>query len=693
MINDSTLEIIRQQKPYFLEEDKQNKGYVCPACGNGTGKTGDGIRLDENNKTHYKCFKCGLYEDIVGLYQRKYNSDFRTALNEIANHYGISLNDERSPEPTRKETIKKEPDYKEISPQDLTNFITQANENITQTDYLENRGISKATIDRFKIGYCKEWTHPRAENAIPTERLIIPTSEHSYNARALNPAVDDKYKYMKYGKASLFNLKALDQTEKPVFIVEGEIDALSFAEAGAEAIALGGVTNTKILLEAIKSRQDVPEIIIALDNDEAGQKASDELLGTLQDNNILAMKANLYADNKDGNESLLKDKEIFTETVSRYNQRDYIKDKLQKERLGKYKSENSNFTYLNLFLKELKEIDNPPTETGFNWLDSSLGGGLYPGLIAIGAISSLGKTTFALQIGDKIAQNGKDVYIFSLEMSRNELISKSISRNTFEICLENNLPAIANNGKIGYAKTAIGITDTRRREYYTDEEHKLIDQAIMRYAKYSGNLYVNESVGQTSVSEIRELVKTHTEITGNAPVVIVDYLQILGQEDPKHPLGDKQKADEAVMLLKQLSRDFKTPVIVISSFNRESYTAQVSMKSFKESGGIEYSADVLLGLQYSEVSNPERKGAIDLKKESSKNPREIEVVILKNRNGMIGETISFNYYPAFNYFCEWTSISTMRKLHKLTAVNEEDKNEEGTEKEGMQIVFDTTKDK
>lgn len=665
MINDSTLEIIRQQKPYFLEEDKQNKGYICPVCENGTGKTGDGIRLDENNKTHYKCFKCGLYEDIVGLYQRKYNSDFRTALNEIANHHGINLNDERSPEPTRKETIKKEPDYKEISPQDLTNFITQANENITQTDYLENRGISKATIDRFKIGYCKNWTHPSAKNAIPTERLIIPTSEHSYNARALNPAVDDKYKYMKYGKASLFNLKALDQTEKPVFIVEGEIDALSFAEAGAEAIALGGVTNTQILLEAIRSRQDVPEIIIALDNDEAGQKASDELLGTLQENNVLAMKANLYADNKDGNESLIKDRQVFNETVAQYNIKGAIKEKIEAERRAEYINKNSNFRYLNLFLKDLEEIDNPPTKTGFNKLDEILAGGLYPGLIAIGAIPSLGKTTFVLQIGDQIAKNGKDVLIFSLEMSRNELISKSISKNTFEICRENNLPALAVNGNIGYAKTAIGITDTRRRKNYTEQEREIITKAITKYAEYSGNLYIHESVGQTSASQIRERVKEHTEITGNAPVVIVDYLQILGQENPKYPVGDKQKADEAVMLLKQLSRDFKTPVIVISSFNRDNYIRQVSMNSFKESGGIEYSTDVLIGLQYSEISNPEREGAISIKNESAKTPREIELVLLKNRNGTIGKSIYYKYYPAFNYFKEFTGLDFLKREFDL----------------------------
>ena len=52
-----------------------------------------------------------------------------------------------------------------------------------------------------------------------------------------------------------------------------------------------------------------------------------------------------------------------------------------------------------------------------------------------------------------------------------------------------------------------------------------------------------------------------------------------------------------MMELKRLSRDYKLPLIGISSFNRDSYTEAVSMKSFKESGAIEYSSDVLMGLQ------------------------------------------------------------------------------------------------
>ena len=55
--------------------------------------------------------------------------------------------------------------------------------------------------------------------------------------------------------------------------------------------------------------------------------------------------------------------------------------------------------------------------------------------------------------------------------------------------------------------------------------------------------------------------------------------------------------DKAVLELKRISRDFKLPVIAVSSLNRMSYGQRISMEAFKESGAIEYSSDVLIGLQ------------------------------------------------------------------------------------------------
>jgi replicative DNA helicase len=79
-----------------------------------------------------------------------------------------------------------------------------------------------------------------------------------------------------------------------------------------------------------------------------------------------------------------------------------------------------------------------------------------------------------------------------------------------------------------------------------------------------------------------------------------------------------------------------------------SYKEAVSMEAFKESGAVEYSSDVLIGLQLKGAG----KKDFDYTAEKKKNPREIELVILKNRDGAVGNKISFDYYPMFNYFTD-----------------------------------------
>ena len=126
-------------------------------------------------------------------------------------------------------------------------------------------------------------------------------------------------------------------------------------------------------------------------------------------------------------------------------------------------------------------------------------------------------------------------------------------------------------------------------------------------------------------------------------------------------LTDKQITDRNVKALKIMSRDFSTTVIGISSFNRDNYSSQVNMSSFKESGAIEYSSDVLIGLQYKEMSevSPDKDGRTKAKAIAEKvakdsremKPISVQLKILKNRNGNKG-SIDFDFYPVFNRFSE-----------------------------------------
>ena len=260
-------------------------------------------------------------------------------------------------------------------------------------------------------------------------------------------------------------------------------------------------------------------------------------------------------------------------------------------------------------------------------------------MYCVGAISSLGKTTFVTQIADQIAAQGTDVLIFSIEMSRWEIISKSLSRHTV-------IESIASNSDIRNAKTARGITEGSRYSSYSNPEIDLINKAGENYSQYCKNIYIVEGTGPIGVELIRKTVENHLKYTGKVPVVIIDYLQILYPVNER--LTEKQNTDRSVIELKRISRDFKTPVIAISSFNRENYKSVVSMQSFKESGAIEYSSDVLIGLQLKGTG----PANFDVNEAKSRNPREIELVVLKNRNGRTGIKMEFDYYAMYNYFKE-----------------------------------------
>ena len=316
-------------------------------------------------------------------------------------------------------------------------------------------------------------------------------------------------------------------------------------------------------------------------------------------------------------------------------------EKRHKSMLEQYKGANAKDS-INSFIKGIKEnVNTPPTSTGFPLLDEVLSGGMREGLTVIGAISSLGKTTMVQQIADNVAQSGRDVLFISLEMARTELMSKSISRETLIEVLEN-------DGNIRNAKTSIGITDASKYEKYNDEEHELIYTATKRYSKYAGHIYIVEAFGQIGFQDVRELVKIHHEKTGKAPIVVIDYLQIMKPDDPR--ATDKTNTDKAVNGLKQISRDFKTTIVAISSLNRESYNRPMSLTAFKESGAIEYSSDVLIGLDFTKMLD--NSNEMDFEEEKDKVPRNITLTILKNRNGRTGKRINYLYDPRFNYFEE-----------------------------------------
>ena len=657
--------IIERGKEH-LTPDKTRNGFICPICGSGSGSHGTGITTKDG--VHYTCW-AGCFTnadiiDIIGL--ERGITDYNSKLQAAANEYGITIEGHRRSSPSEdfapvveyhkqaeskrntQDSIhntaytKNEPDY--------TGFFLQAAKDIGKTSY--HRGLSLGTLNRFKVGYVAEWRHPKAPNAPASPRLIIPTSKQSYLARDTRAELTEeqkKYSKSKVGKVRIFNSRALREAQKPIFIVEGEIDALSIIDVGGEAVALGSTANKRALIAMLENEKPAQPLIIAMDNDEAGSKANRELADGLERLRIPFYRLDIAQPYKDANEALNADRDAFRAAVE---QAENIEAEMLEAEREQLRREAAVYS-LPDFIKKIEQSKRASfIPTGFSPLDDLLDGGLYAGLYVVGAISSLGKTTFCLQIVDQIAQSGQDVLIFSLEMARDELIAKSVSRLTL-------LEDMRQNGSTAHAKTTRGIMTGTRYADYSQTEKSLIQASVTAYGNYAKNIYITEGMGNVGVEEIRDKVQKHIKITGKAPVVLIDYLQIIAPADMR--ATDKQNTDKAVLELKRLSRDYGIPVIGISSFNRDNYTAPVNLASFKESGAIEYSSDVLIGLQYSgmdyqegEADKAREKRLRELMKSviadgKSGKPQKIQVKILKNRNGSKGDTL-LDFYPMFNYF-------------------------------------------
>ena len=308
--------------------------------------------------------------------------------------------------------------------------------------------------------------------------------------------------------------------------------------------------------------------------------------------------------------------------------------------------------------------------TGFFTLDSELDGGFYGSqLICIGAVSSLGKTSFVLQAATQMAEQGKDVLFFSLEMSRDELNAKTVSRYSHILTEE----ALRDHASLDGTKTKFTTNEVLKGDVQSEDSNSLdfFQQAIEKAKAIADHTYIYVGNNDVSVDKVAEIVKRHYAATGRKPAVILDYLQILNpsEEAVKKHYDIRRSTNDDITKLKVLAREFGIPVIVISAFNRASYTDPVSMSSFRESSGIEYSADILIGLQYKgmeyftentsngggrETDAAHSARVLKLFEKMQKIAAEgkcqsIELKLLKNRNGSRG-TLEFDFTPKYNYF-------------------------------------------
>ncbi len=279
-----------------------------------------------------------------------------------------------------------------------------------------------------------------------------------------------------------------------------------------------------------------------------------------------------------------------------------------------------------------------PISTGFENLDGALNGGLIPELYVLGAESSAGKSTFMLNITEKIAAAKIHVMYFSLEMPSDYIARLLICHRLKELNggLHKNLAMNNFTRKDGLE---------RIEKEFGKGENPLFERAFEEYKKLGSYIRIIERDKENSFFNAKniynEVEKFKKQNKNQTPVVIVDYLQILDGKQKDSTADQRSVVDFNIGFLSQTANELKVPVIAISSLNRASYNGKprdIALSSFKESGRIEYSADVVWALQSAGIYKEEFK------------KRAMRLTILKNRYGEKDVSVGLSFYPEFGLF-------------------------------------------
>ncbi len=241
-----------------------------------------------------KCFSCGASYDIYDLIGLDYDlHNFKEQLEKVQELYLEYI-------PVKKEA-KKDIDNKIY---DYTNYYNKCFKNRYKTTYLEQRGITRELIDKYKIGYDEE-----------RQLVVFPINKHCYFARSV--VNNDKIKSR--GSSDIWNKKYIEENSQLVYVTEGIIDALSLEviDPNVKVMSINGVGNINSLVYALKENNFNGTIGIAFDKDGAGKKATDELKKELAKINVNSFSTSMIAtfDDtskvKDINMALINNKELL----------------------------------------------------------------------------------------------------------------------------------------------------------------------------------------------------------------------------------------------------------------------------------------------------------------------------------------------------------------------------------------------
>jgi len=272
-------------------------------------------------------------------------------------------------------------------------------------------------------------------------------------------------------------------------------------------------------------------------------------------------------------------------------------------------------------LEKIEEIgtqggDITGVPTGFKGIDKKLAG-LHPAnLVVVAARPSMGKSALALNIAQNVAETGKPVAFFTLEMSREEVVQR----------------LLASMASVDSNKLRTGQLGPEMWQKLARESSKL----------YEMPFFVDDSPDLT-VTAIRAKCR-RLKRKSDLGLVVVDYLQLM--QGPSRSDNRQQEIAEISRSLKNLARELHVPVIAVSQLNRQleqRENKRPRLGDLRESGAIEQDADIVMFVYRNEYYDPD-----DV---STKGTAELNIA--KHRAGATG-LVHLSFRAEFTRFADLT---------------------------------------
>ena len=297
----------------------------------------------------------------------------------------------------------------------------------------------------------------------------------------------------------------------------------------------------------------------------------------------------------------------------------------------------SSVELFDLFMQKVQTDAYKPIPTGMPAFDRLLRGGIpKQALVMLSAAPGTGKTSLTQQIFETAATHGTDVIFFNLEMSREQLLARSISRMVH-----------ANGG-------SISAGDIMRGYSWTDAQRRYIEAAAAKYrAEIAPHLQYNPDGSGAYISAIittLEKAAQAAKAAGKpAPVCVLDYLHLIRAE-PGQRADQQEIIKGAVEVLKNWAIKYDSYVFAIGANNRAANNRGViSLADGRDTSAIEYTGDIVLALNFRELheGKADARNPDDMERLQSAPQWRMMVQVLKNRMDGLAKT-GAKLYLAFD---------------------------------------------